>query len=702
MKSGWYVRAATAVFGFSVAIAIAPALRMRPRPGELLSALTKAGYSPRGVVLQFVTAIALTALFAIVGARVARLLAGYRWAEISYCCAMGAAPLTLMHYGNWRHMALFAILAAVIVGRRRYDPQFTRGDAILLPVFFSCCIAFADMHFGGTPVAQVSRAAVAVFVIRLLVRSSDAFLATPVALLAQTGWFERVPGGVIATIILLGVPLVLDRVRLPASTLSLRRYVIYPLIAFLYPIAVVQTPPPFMINFFEDGHSIPVATEMLRGERPYRDIIPTHGLITDGVLDWAALATRHGSLRAMLSWRLVAGSLSAAAMYCLILAATGAAEVSLLGAFLTMLMASGYVIWVRPAAAVVALAATVAATRLRSRRWFMIAGALVVVAWLFSVDFALYSTIVALFAAFRARALAPLLAGIAAAAVPLLAIFAVFGFALDFLRVTFVELPATHAVYFMQPITLPDCLRSPAILHHLGSDECIQAFIWILALIGSCAVFSTAPFRGTRSDAPWLIAIWIVVATASWVERGNTYFFIAGAPFIVAMLYVLRRHARVAAMVLTTIVVLLAQPLRHVITVIPELRRIDARTQPLFTPTVDKSLRALRRSLVTLGPNDTWVDFSNSALTYSLLGRDCPLRQIEVASYQTDAAQREVIGRIERNRHIRAALLHFEGSNADVDGISNIYRAPLVFNYLKTHFEPAFDEDGVLLWRRIR
>ena len=100
--------------------------------------------------------------------------------------------------------------------------------------------------------------------------------------------------------------------------------------------------------------------------------------------------------------------------------------------------------------AMFALAAAAAAVRLRSQRWFIAAGALAVVAWLFSVDFALYSAVVILFAAFRMRALRAVAIGIAAAAVPLLLLFAAFGFAGDFLRVTFVELPSTHSAYFRQ------------------------------------------------------------------------------------------------------------------------------------------------------------------------------------------------------------------------------------------------------------
>ena len=71
-----------------------------------------------------------------------------------------------------------------------------------------------------------------------------------------------------------------------------------------------------------------------------------------------------------------------------------------------------------------------------------------------------------------------------------------------------------------------------------------------------------------------------------------------------------------------------------------------------------------------------------------------------MANYQTVSGQREVIDSIERNRQIRAALIAFPGSNANVTGIPNSKRAPLVWAYLQQHFKPAFTEDGVIFWRR--
>jgi hypothetical protein len=416
------------------------------------------------------------------------------------------------------------------------------------------------------------------------------------------------------------------------------------------------------------------------------------------VIDYIGLKLNHGSLRTMLETRLLVEVIGSLAIYLLALAATGSGELALLATFLMFLLASDTALWLRPAVAMLALAATVAAVRLRSRRWFVAAGALVVLACLFSVDFALYSAVVMLFAAFRMRALRPVTIGIAAAAIPLLLLFAAFGFAGDFLRVTFVELPATHSVYFRQALSIPDVLRSPAILHHLTSDEAVYYLVWLIALIAACAALARSPFRSRRGDAVWLIAVWMVVATASWVERGNNYFHFAMMPFVVAALYRLSRFAKPAAVALTVAIVLLAQPFRHVITVLPEFYAMKA--PPLFNELGDRSIRAAKRFDATLRNGETFVDFSNTAILYSLLRRDCPLRYVEVANYQPEAMQRDVIRTIEQNQRIRAVLIAFLGTDSSVDGVPNRDRAPLVWAYLQKNFTPAFNEDGVEFWRR--
>ena len=691
----WAVRASTALFGLTLAIALAPYLQLRARPDDLLSALKVEGYRPAGPVLQYLLAILLTAVFAIIGEHVARVLAEHPWAADCYSIALLTAPLTLMYYGNWRHVLLIGVVAAAIVAFRRHDPHFTIRDVILIPAFLSCCIAFLETNFGHTPVATASRAAIAIFVVRMLVRSGDAFVFTPLALLAQAGWLQPLAAGIISAVVLLIVPLV-GR-RLEAGVL---RQIAYPLIAFLYPIAALHATLPVTMNVFEDSHSVPVATAMMRGERPYRDIVPTHGLISDGLIDYVALELGHRSLRKMLLARLLAGTTSSVAIYYLVVAATGSAEVGLLGTFLVFCLASGSALWIRPPAALFALAATVAATRLRSRRWFMVAGALVVLAWLWSVDFGLYAAITAVFAAFRARSLKPLAIGAAAFAVSALLVFAVFGFASDYLRATFVDLPATHSAYFAWSLLVPGVLRSPAIVHHIGNEDNLFVVTWLIALIATCAAFARSPFRAGANDAPWIIGVWMVVSAASWVERGNLYFYVAVVPFIVAALYVLSRYSRPIAIALTFFVALLAQPFRHVITVVPGLYAM--KRPPLFDETSDRSIRAARHFGAALKPGDTFVDFTNSALLYALLGRDCPLPFVEVANYQPEKMQRDMIRRIEANKHVTAALISFPGTNSEVDGVPNRERAPLVWAYLQKNFAPSFNEDGVQFWRRIR
>jgi hypothetical protein len=668
----WAVRASTALFGLTLGIAVAPYLALHARPDDQLSALKVEGYRPAGSVLQFVVAILLTAVFAIIGERVARLLAGDPWAANCYSIALFVSPTTLMYYGSWRQLLLIAAVAAAIVFFRRHDPHFTLRDVILIPAFLSCCIAFLDTNFGHTPFATALRAAIAIFVVRMLVRSGDAFIFTPLALLAQAGWLTPMAGGILSAIVLLIVPVVVDRTKMRPLSPALKRNLMYPAIAAFYPLAVLHGTLPYTMNVFEDSHSLPVATEMMRGERPYRDIVPTHGLMTDGVIDLVGLELGHGSLRTVLQTRLILGVTGALALYFLTLAATGSAELALLGAFLSFLLASDAVLWLRPPVPLFALAATVTAVRLRSRRWFI--------------------------AAFRMRSLRPLGIGIASAAIPLLLLFAVFGFVGDFLRATFIELPSTHSAYFENVLSIPDVLRSPAILHHLTSEDAIYELVWLIALIAACAALARSPFRSRRSDAVWLIAVWMVVATASWVERGNYYFHFAMMPFVVAALYALSRRLRPAAVALTVAVVLLAQPFRHVITVVPELHA--ANRFPLFDERAERSIQAARHFNSTLGHDETFVDFSNTALLYSLFGRDCPLRHVEVANYQPPDMQREVIRRIEQNKKVRAALIAFPGTNSDVDRVPNRERAPLVWAYLQRNFTPSFNEDGVEFWRR--
>jgi hypothetical protein len=98
---------------------------------------------------------------------------------------------------------------------------------------------------------------------------------------------------------------------------------------------------------------------------------------------------------------------------------------------------------------------------------------------------------------------------------------------------------------------------------------------------------------------------------------------------------------------------------------------------------------------------DTFFDFTNRGVLYFLFDRDCPVRQYEVAFYQPEERQREVIAQLERNPHVRAALVPAgPDDNTGVDGVPNPIRAPMVWAYLQEHFQPSFQEGSVVFWMR--
>ena len=101
-----------------------------------------------------------------------------------------------------------------------------------------------------------------------------------------------------------------------------------------------------------------------------------------------------------------------------------------------------------------------------------------------------------------------------------------------------------------------------------------------------------------------------------------------------------------------------------------------------------------------LAAGETFFDFSNHNLLYFLLDRDCPIRQPEVAFYESEPLQREVIARLDADRRVRFAIAAAGVDAASVDGIPNSTRAPLVWQYIQQHFTLDHEEAGLQFWYR--
>jgi hypothetical protein len=241
---------------------------------------------------------------------------------------------------------------------------------------------------------------------------------------------------------------------------------------------------------------------------------------------------------------------------------------------------------------------------------------------------------------------------------------------------------------------VPNCLRAVDI-GMLGNRDCISFLVWVFALI-FCAA-------SRRLNGRWLIGLWIVVAGMSYVERQHHYFDFAVAAFLVALLW----HHRQLTLIVLLIVI--ARPLDHVLNLATPLRRAHgvpigdaqpfAKTGAYFDPPTIAALNTAQRFLATLPPNDTFYDFANAGLLYEIFGRETPIRHMSVPMYESERAQRDVIASLER-RKPGAALIVFPAALSNIDDVPNKERAPLVWQYLQAHYAPAFDENGVVFWRR--
>jgi len=708
-----WVRAAFALYGATLAVALAPALQHRAAPGALPSGITAAGLDPSGPPRQFVLIVVMAIAFAALAALVMRFVVERRWAMWTSTIALASAPITLMHFGGVRHVLLHGVAAAAVIAVRRIDVRFSRADAVLVPVLLSFYFAFIDLDFGHTPAAMFLRAAMATLALRIAVgavarlpRPGWAFAAAPLAFLAQLQWMPHRAAGIVAVLWLVATPLVLARMIDEARLRRFAAWIAYPIAVAAYGLALISITEPVHIDLFEDGHALQPANEMLRGKRPYRDIVPIHGILSDGGLAWIVIKLGGDTLGAVLKTRLVLASLTVAAIYFVALAATGSAEAALLAAFLAYSLLPIYTVWSRPLFPLAALACTMASVRLRTRRWMIAAGAALVPAALFSLDLAFYSAMVALVAALRARFLKWLALGAAAAAVPALLLFAAGGFLLDAFRVTLTDV-LTNRGAVIAPLAVPDCFRSLSAFVSMLTDRNSISFVaWAIALLGSAAMLTRKP---RRADAVWLAGLWIVAAGTSYVRRQELYCDFAVAAFLVSLLFIMRR--RQAAAVLAILLVLVATPFDHIFNFVTPVRHTSALPgfQPfagsrraagaVFSGGTATALGTTQRFLSTLKPGETFVDFANAGLLYYLFERETPIRYNSVTMYEPERVQREVIDAIERRR-VAAALIAFPGALSEVDGVPNRVRAPLVWQYLQAHYAPAIEENGVVFWRR--
>lgn len=79
---------------------------------------------------------------------------------------------------------------------------------------------------------------------------------------------------------------------------------------------------------------------------------------------------------------------------------------------------------------------------------------------------------------------------------------------------------------------------------------------------------------------------------------------------------------------------------------------------------------------MTLQPDETFFNFSDTAILHYVMRRDWPIREYEMAYLQSEEKQREVIRILRSNGNVRAVLIR--GGAFSIDFIPNAKRAPLL------------------------
>jgi hypothetical protein len=674
------------------------------------------------------------------------------WARNAFC---GATLLALWYVLNDRKpLIVIAVpLAALIVALalRRFRAAFRRGDLILIPTLMAVYIALLDLL--PKSVQDVMLVAVAlVFAVRVgaaalgsaarpgagaptRIPPALAFAVAPLALTLQThflGYRQRhMPWPPL--IVALVTPFLL-RAFVPDSARTRRRlriaiaFVVYPLASYAYLSATSLLAAEGMphADLFEDSHHMLAASEMLRGERLYRDVIPSHGLIHDGLLPYAALRTGSVNLGRALKVRGVVGAINVIANYGLAAAATGSPETGIAAVFLAMMLGSaGGTPRALPALATLVIVA--AALRRRDPRWLAVAGVGVVLSILMSLDFGLFALLVILIAALRmperAKALFYTVIGGAAASIVLFVVLAIYGIAGDFVRITLFEIAPLTAAYALPPFNTPAALAPihniPEVLAALFDKSIYLFVVWTVVAVAAGAALvrprrDESPRRRARDEAILIIAVFLVITGLSYAERHHLYWQFALAPLVSASIFRLSRSRARALVPLAVIAALMAaQPTQH-IAISATLRRTHGvmgtgwrelglpRAQDALISDRDAAVidAAQRYATPRLAAGETFFDFSNHGLLYFLLDRDCPIRQEEAAFYETEPLQREVIARIEGNPRIRFAIVSAGVDASAVDGVANTARAPLVWEYIQQHFALDHEEAGLQFWMR--
>ena len=482
---------------------------------------------------------------------------------------------------------------------------------------------------------------------------------------------------------------------------------------------------PIVGDVFEDGHGLLPAAEYKNGELPYRDIVPGHGLVSDGLFQLGLLHLFGDDYLGLKRGTKIVGVAFLPALYALGWAASGSAAVGFGGLLLTLVLLPAY-LFVRALLSIWTLVLAIYASRTKKAAAWIACGAALPLGLCVAVDFTAYAGAAVAVALWVARGnrrdhLLRVLAGAAVSAAAIALILARYGILAGFVRTTFVDIPSLLPVYALgfPPLEPSEDGLGPGAW--LRSQTALAYLFLALSAVVCGALLPRGPRVGARARGLLPVLAWIGCGMLSVIERHHVTYPLLVAP--VGLLLLLRwargwrrwtTAGALASGLLLAVLVLGRRPLSFVSGVGNAL--VDPWTPPgtrpvegvprargaVFLPPDANLIEATSAMIreADLGPEETWLDFANAPGLYYLFDRDCPIRYYEVPFYETDAAQREVIAAVSSNPRVRMVLVHSGLLAQTIDDISNFERAPLVAAFLRERFRPFSSPGPVEFWIR--
>ena len=101
-----------------------------------------------------------------------------------------------------------------------------------------------------------------------------------------------------------------------------------------------------------------------------------------------------------------------------------------------------------------------------------------------------------------------------------------------------------------------------------------------------------------------------------------------------------------------------------------------------------------------LSPEERFYTLSDELSIYYFVGKPCPVRfpLLDLVA-KNEQYQREIIADLEIH-NVKYVVVDPKSFYFQIDGYSNELRAPLVFEYVRAHYEQYLDIDGQLIFAR--